>query len=541
MIGAYYRLTLADEDKDILKKESNSIANQKELIRGFLKRQADLCDIPIREFIDDGYSGTSTHRPAFEEMMECVKKGQVKTIIVKDFSRFARDYIEAGDYIERIFPFMGIRFIAVNDHYDSNTVARGSIKDMEMVIKNIVNAAYSRDLSAKIAATNKTKRNKNLYLGGYRPFGFLPDPEDCHKLILDPVASVYVRRVFDFALEGKSTRQIATALNKEEIPTSGTYFAATDQVKAGATCWNLKGAKWTVEKVCYILRNQKYKGTFVAQKVVQTAPCSHTQVKNDPDKVIYEENAHVGIVTPEEFELAQNAIRTVKRSGERNKRNYLLRGKVLCGYCRRMMSHYERLRDGEVYFCRYSKSSEDSECTGKPISSEILQSALRSAFTQYYLLLSTATEQIQQRNLWLANRKTELETEQAGLQEQKSQIVMDRAALYESYAEEEITKEAFLTQKPELEKQEQAIMQQLAEVRKKLTELSHRGEREYTELLEKSTVVEQTRLENLSIPMIEEFLERMEVYNGERVEFVWKFRDEMQELLLPMEGLNDEK
>lgn len=206
-----------------------------------------------------------------------------------------------------------------------------------------------------------------------------------------------------------------------------------------------------------------------------------------------------------------------------------------------MMSHYERLRDGEVYFCRYSKSSEDSECTGKPISSEILQSALRSAFTQYYLLLSTATEQIQQRNLWLANRKTELETEQAGLQEQKSQIVMDRAALYESYAEEEITKEAFLTQKPELEKQEQAIMQQLAEVRKKLTELSHRGEREYTELLEKSTVVEQTRLENLSIPMIEEFLERMEVYNGERVEFVWKFRDEMQELLLPMEGLNDEK
>ncbi len=95
MIGAYYRLSLADEDKDILKKESNSIANQKELIRGYLRKQADLCDEPIREFIDDGYSGTSTHRPAFEEMMECVKKGQVKTIVVKDFSRFARDYMDS--------------------------------------------------------------------------------------------------------------------------------------------------------------------------------------------------------------------------------------------------------------------------------------------------------------------------------------------------------------------------------------------------------------------------------------------------------------
>ena len=143
--------------------------------------------------------------------------GKVKTIIVKDFSRFARDYIEAGDYMERIFPLLGVRFISVNDGYDSGMQAGNDVRGLEVAIKNIINASYSRDLSAKIAAADHVMQKKGMYLGGYRPFGFLSDPNDCHELILDPVASRYVRLIFELALQGNRTGTIAKILNEKQI------------------------------------------------------------------------------------------------------------------------------------------------------------------------------------------------------------------------------------------------------------------------------------------------------------------------------------
>ena len=169
----------------------------------------ELATEPRQEYVDDGYSGTSTSRPAFQRLIQDAQDGKVKTIIVKDFSRFARDYIEAGDYMERIFPLLGVRFISVNDGYDSGMQAGNDVRGLEVAIKNIINASYSRDLSAKIAAADHVMQKKGMYLGGYRPFGFLPDPNDCHKLILDPVASRYVRLIFELALQGNRTGTIA--------------------------------------------------------------------------------------------------------------------------------------------------------------------------------------------------------------------------------------------------------------------------------------------------------------------------------------------
>ena len=189
MIGTYYRLSLADEDVGADKAESNSIQGQRGLVEGYIMARPELAAEPRQEYVDDGYSGTSTSRPAFQRLIQDAQDGKVKTIIVKDLSRFARDYIEAGDYMERIFPLLGVRFISVNDGYDSGMQAGNDVRGLEVAIKNIINASYSRDLSAKIAAADHVMQKKGMYLGGYRPFGFLSDPNDCHKLILDPVAS----------------------------------------------------------------------------------------------------------------------------------------------------------------------------------------------------------------------------------------------------------------------------------------------------------------------------------------------------------------
>ena len=160
MIGTYYRLSLADEDVGADKAESNSIQGQRGLVEGYIMARPELATEPHQEYVDDGYSGTSTSRPAFQRLIQDAQDGKVKTIIVKDFSRFARDYIEAGDYMERIFPLLGVRSISVNDGYDSGMQAGNDVRGLEVAIKNIINASYSRDLSAKIAAADHVMQKK---------------------------------------------------------------------------------------------------------------------------------------------------------------------------------------------------------------------------------------------------------------------------------------------------------------------------------------------------------------------------------------------
>ena len=248
MIGTYYRLSLADEDVGADKAESNSIQGQRGLVEGYIMARPELATEPRQEYVDDGYSGTSTSRPAFQRLIQDAQDGKVKTIIVKDFSRFARDYIEAGDYMERIFPLLGVRFISVNDGYDSGMQIGNDVRGLEVAIKNIINASYSRDLSAKIAAADHVMQKKGMYLGGYRPFGFLPDPNDCHKLILDPVASQYVRLIFELALQGNRTGTIAKILNEKQIPTPAAYHVAENHVYSEQKAWDLQRSHWTSGK-----------------------------------------------------------------------------------------------------------------------------------------------------------------------------------------------------------------------------------------------------------------------------------------------------
>ena len=247
--------------------------------------------------MDDGYSGTSTSRPAFQRLIEDAQDGKVKTIIVKDFSRFARDYIEAGDYMERIFPLLGVRFISVNDGYDSGIQIRNDVCGLEVAIKNIINASYSRDLSAKIAAADHVMQKKGMYLGGYRPFGFLPDPNDCHKLILDPVASQYVRLIFELALQGNRTGTIAKILNEKQIPTPAAYHVAENHVYSEQKAWDLQRSHWTSGTVYHVLKNEKYKGTYVGAKFIMPVPYKHRVLRAPLEQQVRIEDSHMVLLS----------------------------------------------------------------------------------------------------------------------------------------------------------------------------------------------------------------------------------------------------
>ena len=262
-LAFYLRLSLSDGDlgKDE-KDESYSIENQRKLLQAFVEA-SDEFDGKIREYIDDGFTGTNFNRPGFQKMVEDAKKGLIRTILVKDLSRLGRDYIIVGDYLEKIFPILGVRVIAVNSQYDSNQYI-GKTMGLEMSISNLVNTLYSRDMSKKIKSTIRTKWNAGVSTGGKVPLGY-KKAED-KSWILDEEAAIIVRKIFELALKSYSTSMIANELNELGYPTPGKLKI----FRGEKPYWKQKVTDeewlWDTRMVWGVLKNYAYTGALVQGK-----------------------------------------------------------------------------------------------------------------------------------------------------------------------------------------------------------------------------------------------------------------------------------
>ena len=362
VIGKYIRLSQADQDlmKKENKSESESISHQKALIQNFINDSAELKDSMQYEFFDDGYSGTNFKRPSFERLLEKIKKGEINCVIVKDFSRFGRDYIELGDYLERIFPFMGVRFISINDHYDSNDY-KGTTSGLDVVMKNIVYDYYSKDLSMKVKTAKYQKMKQGKYLGGHVPYGLMKDPKDKHKLITDPEAAAVVREIFDMAIAKMRLIDMARTLNERSVETPGDYYrrkhpGSTKYANASAqACWNHNNLR-------NILQQEMYYGAIVGHKRQGlNVGCRHTSKVPKEEQFIVE-GKHEGIVTKEEFLKAQEIFTKKRTSKQIIDKTYPLYRKVKCGTCGRAMVYKTYFRNGVAYryfSCPHAKEQID--------------------------------------------------------------------------------------------------------------------------------------------------------------------------------------
>ena len=277
-IAIYMRISFSERDKQ--KQTEETINSQRNIIKHFIFNDQELKKANIEEFVDEGYSGSTTSRPGLDMLLKKVREQEINCIIVKDMSRFMRNYIEMGDYLENIFPFMGVRFIAINDGYDSsNEVQNGT--ELDIQFKNLLNDYYSRDISEKMTTALLVAKKQGKYTSGTPPYGYLKDPEDNYKLIVDENVADNVRYIFQLLLEGHTLNETAKTLNNEGVMTARARRKEIKGYDTYANRWEstVEDTIWSHSMVRRIANNEAYTGTFVFNK--------STKSKLDGGKVIY--------------------------------------------------------------------------------------------------------------------------------------------------------------------------------------------------------------------------------------------------------------
>lgn len=298
-IAGYYRLSVED---DGTKTESSSIANQRRLIKSYVRQDAELSQYPYCEFFDDGYSGTTMERPGIGELLAAVKRGELYAVIVKDISRFSRDYIDLGTYMERIFPLLGIRFIAVLDHYDSKEHMENGVT-MEIAWKGLLADFYCKEVSAKVKSALEARRRMGKYAVGNTPFGYAKAADDKYQLVIVPQEAETICYIFGLAATGSTLTQICQRLNRERIPTPQQYKALRRE-QAGIKL-QLPEKRWQAGMVRSILTNESYIGNMVYGKTKQVAVGSKKKLcKPKAEWKIFEAH-HEAIVDRELFDALQ--------------------------------------------------------------------------------------------------------------------------------------------------------------------------------------------------------------------------------------------
>ena len=499
-VALYLRLSQEDVDRrtGTEKDESDSIASQRLLIEQHLQQCPDLRALPRIEFCDDGFTGTSFERPQFVRMIDMAKRGQISCIVVKDLSRFGRDYLEVGDYLEHLFPFLGIRFKAVNDHYDSDS-HRGRTLGLDVAFKNLVYDHYSRDLSGKVKSALRV-RQKACSLVTCAPYGYRVAPEDRHRLVIDPQTAPVVRRIYREIIAGRSSTQVARALNDEGIPTP----AQAKGVRRGDPA---RRAQWTHRTVLTLIENVKYTGAMVNHMRESRRLRDRSQRRVPRSEWIVREGAHEAIVSRAQYEAAMNAIHRRKR-GARTTHDSDDRVCV-CGHC----GAKREKANGTVFACPSRRYHGDSPCAGVRMRKEELEAVLLEALRRQASIV-----RMERRRTKEAQRTpgAQLQARLQRLCAQREACARDQLGQYEAYREGALTEAAYRACREALAQEQAALDQEIARCREAL---AAQTDGEQADAIARLTGLSDAQLRG----HLYDAVERVVLYGGKDMEIVWKF------------------
>lgn len=370
--GLYLRLSREDGDK----LESDSIQNQRKLIENFISKTKGFKK--VKEYVDDGYTGTNFDRPRFQDMMEDIRKGRINCIVVKDLSRLGRNYIEMGRLIERILPSLHVRLVSVNDNYDS---ADRDSDDTQIIVpfKNLINDAYCRDISIKIRSNLDVKRRDGQFIGSFASYGYVKDPKNKNKLLIDDYAAGIIEMIFDMRINGSSAERITQKLNEMKVQPPYEYKRKCG-LKFDSGFRSKDNAGWQVDSVLRVLDNEIYTGTMVQGKTRKVNYKIKQRNRLDETEWIKVQETHPAIISKEKFALVQELKALDTRVSPNEKTVYPLCGYVRCGACGQNMVRRTSRKNGKQYFYYHCSTYKNGgDCTSHIISCEKIEHTVINA------------------------------------------------------------------------------------------------------------------------------------------------------------------
>lgn len=510
----YLRLSMEDSHTKTTYRgqaESFSISHQREYLLEYIRKDRKLSGSEILEFCDDGFTGTNMERPGMQEMLKSVKQNQIGCILVKDFSRFSRNYIEAGTYLNQVFPFMGVDFIAINDGYDSREQNNMTLA-FDTAFQTLVYSLYSKDISIKVKTSFDSKCAAGEYVFGQVPLGYEKSREVKNAVIINEREAEIVRYIFSMAAEGMTTPQIAKRLFEEQIPTA-TQMRYPDRHSMK------KNHTWSSTMVRHILDNRFYLGEMAYGKSVRKSVGSKDgiAVPKSDWKVI--KDHHDPLVTPEVFAQVTAAP---GHSTKRKREKYPLIGKIYCGGCGYSMNY--KPPKGNIprhFWCRKHALLKIPDCCTY-FNGVILEEMVLTCLNRE---LMCRGDQIRQRGALEQFQKVTLDGLARKSREYRKQYLYmqkEKDSMYESYAFGQMDAQDYRLRVDRLDREMKELFGRIQEVEMEHRWIEQEAEKDKQDMKQ---IIRYSHLEVLTQEVVDVFIKKIMVYKDKRVEIEWNFSE----------------
>ena len=497
-------------------KRGDSLETQRQIMEAY----AALCpDLEIVEvYTDNGITGRTFEREAFQRMLADVDAGKINCIMVKDLSRLGRNTIDTGYYIEKYFPLHRVRFIAVNDQFDSED-SENSGNHLIVPLKNMINEAYAADISKKVRAQQNQAMRDGEFVGARPPYGYRKDPDNCHRLLVNEDTAPIVRQIFQWTVDGVALNVIVKRLNEQGVMTPGYYLASIGLITSKKLMGSGKWQTWTVGK---ILADEVYTGDMVQGKHTNVG---HKQVVTKPVDWIVVRNTHEPLVSREVFakaqavreQMASKYTRTMKVPYSEN----ILRGRVFCAHCGKNL-HRQRSHGRYFYRCISNDRMGEGSCTGGIIHlpEPDLFDAILTIIRQKAEVVMGEALRLKRCDNKIATQKAQVDQEIAelGRQTQKNKTI--RAGLYENFVKGILTRAEYLEMQEDYSQKISGAVERVQQLQTRQSELERQMEC-CTSMADKLAAVDKDPA--LSALLVNQLIERVTVNGPDDVSIDFSF------------------
>ena len=522
-MGGYIRLSKEDLAK--IKKgldDSNSVKNQRDLLKDFYQGHIEEFE-SYKEYVDDGHTGTDTDREHFQELLADVMSGKINCVVVKDLSRFARNYSDAGSLIDNLFVQLGVRFISLAENVDSYRDP-DSVNSIVVPITNVMNDNYCYQTSKKIRQVFDYKRRNGQYIGSLAPFGYLKDPKDKHQLIVDPDAAETVKLIYSLFLQGTSKRGIAIYLNDHGVPSPTVYR----REKGLSVTSKAESPMWGERVIHNILTNPIYTGDLVqgrrrvkSYKVHQIEAVPEEEWVRVPD-------THEAIIPHETFDEVQGILKRDTRTSPKGRQVHIFSGFLRCADCGKALTR--SVSGKNVYYaCSTYKYRSKQACSMHSIRHERLEAAVLFAIQQQVHLAVSYSELIARINTAPVKKcqSHRLDDLIAAKERELTRVTRYKQGLYQDWKDGEITQQEYRAMKADYERQEAMITDILKNLSAERAELANGVDNEHPALV---AFVKYQNIEQLTREILVELVDYIKVYENRNISVRFKFADELRKI-----------